>query len=126
MPNNPIFLIVDDSHAMRIMLKNIIEANIRTCTILEAEDGIEAIKKFKEFKPNLVTLDMNMPKIDGIKTLKAIKEIDAKANVIIVSVEPLEHLPEDVIKIGIVDYITKPFDRTVVAPKIMRALKLED
>ena len=113
MPNNPIFLIADDSSAMRIMLKNIIEANIRTCTILEAKDGIDAIKKFKEFKPNLVTL-------------KAIKEIDSKAKVIIVSVEPLEHLPEDVINIGIVDYITKPFDKTVVAPKIMKALTLED
>ncbi len=122
MLDNPVFLVVDDSSAMRLLLKNIIESNIRTCTIVEAEDGIDAVKKYKMCKPNLVTLDMNMPKANGVKTLNAIMRLDSKAKVIMVSVEPIENLPEDVIKLGIVDYITKPFDRHVVAPKLLRAL----
>lgn len=119
---NPIFLIVDDSRAMRLVLMNIIKANIRTCTILEAEDGIDAVKKYKANKPDLVTLDMNMPKANGVITLNAIKKIDPQAKVIMISVEPFEKLPENVIKLGAIDYITKPFDRNVVAPKLIRAL----
>ena len=101
---------------------NIIKANIRTCTILEAEDGIDAVKKYKANKPDLVTLDMNMPKANGVITLNAIKKIDPQAKVIMISVEPFEKLPENVIKLGAIDYITKPFDRNVVAPKLIRAL----
>ena len=121
--DNPSVLIVEDSPQMREILKKIFLSNVRDCTILEASDGIEAVKKYKEFKPDLVTMRIVLPKSSGIVALNAIMEINPKAKVIMISDKPQKSLSEDVIRLGAIGYISKPFDRNVVTPILIKALR---
>ena len=77
-------LIVDDAAFMRMMLKNVLLKNgYEVCG--EACDGEQALEKYKELKPDLVTMDITMPNCDGIEGLKRIMEYDVKAKVIMCS-----------------------------------------
>ncbi len=120
---NPSVLIVEDSPPMRTILKKIFESNVCNCTILEATDGIEAVKKYKQFKPDLVTMRIALPKSSGIIALDAIIEINPKAKVIMISDKSQKNLSEDVIRLGAIGYISKPFDRNVVTPILIKALR---
>ena len=118
----PTILIVEDSPPMTEILKKIFQANVR-CKILEATNGIEAVKKYKQFKPDLVTMRIDMQKASGIVALNAIMEIDPNAKVIIISARSQKDLPEDVLRMGAIDYITKPFDKNVITPILIKALR---
>jgi two-component system chemotaxis response regulator CheY len=118
----PTILIVEDSSPMTEILKKIFQANVK-CKILEATNGIEAVKKYKQFKPDLVTMRIDMQKASGIVALNAIMEIDPNAKVIIISARSQKDLPEDVLKIGALGYITKPFDKNVITPILIKALR---
>ena len=59
-------LIVDDASFMRTVLKDIVKSNGLASEILEANDGIEGVKVFQKYQPDLVTMDINMPNVDGI------------------------------------------------------------
>jgi len=120
---NPSVLIVEDSPPMRTILKKIFESNVPNCTIFEATDGIEAIKKYKQFRPDLVTMRIALPKSSGIIALDAIIEINPKAKVIMISDKSQKNLTEDVIKLGAIGYISKPFDRNVITPILIKALR---
>ena len=65
-------LIVDDASFMRTLLKDIIKSNGLASEIFEAADGIEGVKAYQKVKPDLVTMDVNMPRADGIQALRAI------------------------------------------------------
>ena len=121
--SNAVVLIVEDSPPMVSILKDIFKTNVRNCKILEATDGITAVKKYKEFKPDLVTMRIDMPGANGIVALNAIMEIDPDAKVIIISARAQKDLPEDVLRIGAIGYITKPFDRNVITPILIKALR---
>ena len=82
MGNN--ILIVDDAAFMRMMVKDILTKGGYN-VVGEAENGVVAVQKYSELKPDLVTLDITMPEMDGIQALKKIKEIDAGANIIMCS-----------------------------------------
>ncbi len=118
----PTILIVEDSSPMTEILKKIFQANVR-CKILEATNGIEAVKKYKQFKPDLVTMRIDMQKASGIVALNAIMEIDPNAKVIIISARSQKDLPEDVLRMGAIGYITKPFDKNVITPILIKALR---
>jgi two-component system chemotaxis response regulator CheY len=111
----PTILIVDDSHFTRKALRTIIESNRLSNRILEAGDGVEAVIKYKEYKPNLVTMDVLMPKADGIQALRAIKKLDPNAKVIMISSTGKSHIVQDAMRAGAVDYILKPFEQSQVA-----------
>ncbi len=118
----PTVLIVEDSPPMTEILKKIFQDNVG-CTILEATDGIEAVKKYKQYKPDLVTMRIDMQKASGIVALDAIMEIDPNAKVIIISARSQKDLPEDVLRIGAIGYITKPFDKNIITPILVKALR---
>ena len=118
----PTILIVEDSLPMTEILKKIFQVNVR-CKILEATNGIEAVKKYKQFKPDLVTMRIDMQKASGIVALNAIMEIDPNAKVIIISARSQKDLPEDVLRMGAIGYITKPFDKNVITPILIKALR---
>jgi two-component system chemotaxis response regulator CheY len=118
----PTILIVEDSSPMTEILKKIFQANVK-CKILEATNGIEAVKKYKQFKPDLVTMRIDMQKASGIVALNAIMEIDPNAKVIIISARSQKDLPEDVLRMGAIGYITKPFDKNVITPILIKALR---
>jgi two-component system chemotaxis response regulator CheY len=106
---------------MRIVLKDILK-NLGYTNIIEASDGIMAIEQYKKFKPDLVTLDVNMPKMDGIQALKHIMSIDPKARVVMVTAVEQRFVVQEAIRTGAKDYIVKPFDRSMVATVVERVL----
>lgn len=69
------FLIVDDSPMWRKVIRRFIEEKLGGKVIAEAEDGIEAVKLYKRFKPDVVTMDIEMPKLDGISAMEEILKI---------------------------------------------------
>lgn len=102
-------LIVDDAIFMRMKLKDILEKNGYE-VIGEAQNGVEAVEKYKAEKPDLVTMDITMPDMDGVTALKEIKKIDPKAKVIMCSAMGQQSMVMDAIQAGALDFIVKPFD----------------
>ena len=102
-------LIVDDGVFMRTLIKGLLTKNGYEI-VGEAEDGLIAIEKFKELKPDLVTMDITMPNMDGLASLKEIMKIDADANVVMISAIGQEEAIKDAIISGAKGFIVKPFD----------------
>lgn len=106
-------LIVDDSLFMRSWLKKFISEN-KSIAIVEAENGYKAIDMYKLVLPNIVLMDITMPKLNGVEALKEIMKIDSKANVVMCSALGQQHLIIDSLKIGAKDFVVKPhFDNLV-------------
>lgn len=103
-------LITDDSIVMRKMINEILNENGFEI-VGEAKDGGEAYDLYKELKPDLVTMDIVMPREDGIETLKRIMEFDPKARIIIVSGLHQKALLFEAMETGAKDYVIKPFDK---------------
>ncbi|SDZ66840.1 two-component system, chemotaxis family, response regulator CheY [Evansella caseinilytica] len=114
-------LITDDAAFMRLTLKNIIvEAGFEV--IGEAANGQEAVQLYETHRPDLVTMDITMPEMNGIEALEKIKGIDPKAKVIMCSAMGQQSMVVDAIQKGAVDFIVKPFDKTRVKEAIEKAI----
>lgn len=111
-------LIVDDAAFMRMMIKDILSKNGYE-VVGEANDGSQAIEKYKELKPDLVTMDITMPEMDGISALKEIKKLDGNARVIMCSAMGQQAMVIDAIQAGAKDFIVKPFQ----ADRVIEAIK---
>jgi two-component system chemotaxis response regulator CheY len=111
-------LIVDDTLFMRTLLKNILFSGGHTIAG-EAADGDDAIEKYRELKPDLVTMDVVMPKMNGIEALKGIKALDPNARVVMCTAVGQEQMVKLAIKSGARGYIVKPFQ----APKVLDEVK---
>ena len=101
-------LIVDDAAFMRMMLRNIL-VKLEYEVVGEACNGQEGYNKYMELKPDIVTLDITMPEVDGLKCLKMIKDTDPQAQVIMCSAMGQQHLVLEAVKTGAKDFIIKPF-----------------
>ena len=101
-------LIVDDSRTSRKILRNILEIAGHDI-VGEAMDGQDGVNKYKELRPDIVTLDITMPVLDGLGALKLIKEIDAAAKIIMVTAAGQQNKMIDAIKLGAAEFVTKPF-----------------
>ncbi|MEW9697711.1 response regulator [Paenibacillus sp. SI8] len=111
-------LIVDDAAFMRMMIRDILSKNgYEVCG--EANDGAQAIEKFKELKPDLITMDITMPEMDGIQALKEIKKLEPNAKVIMCSAMGQQAMVIDAIQAGAKDFIVKPFQ----ADRVIEAIK---
>lgn len=102
-------LVVDDAIFMRMSIKKMLEENGHTM-IGEAADGVEAIEKYAELKPDVVLLDITMPEMNGIEALKRIRVLNPKAKIIICSAMGYQEMIAESIKCGAEDFIVKPFD----------------
>ena len=111
-------LIVDDAAFMRMMIKDILVKNGYE-VVGEAQDCVEAVEKFRELRPDLVTMDITMPEMDGITALKKIREIDSNAKVIMCSAMGQQAMVIDAIKAGAKDFIVKPFQ----ADRVLEAVR---
>lgn len=114
-------LIVDDSALMRRTLQHIVEQACHEVVGLTG-DGNEAVKLYKELKPDLVTMDILMGESDGIQTLAAIKKEDPGANIIMITALGWENKKEDALRLGAKGYIKKPFDAQEIRKEIERVV----
>lgn len=113
-------LIVDDAAFMRMALKTILQKNGFEVAG-EAENGQIGVRKYKELCPDMVTLDITMPEMDGLTALKEIKKIDSNAKVIIVSAMGQEGYVREAIMSGAASFIVKPFTSEHVV-KVLTAI----
>jgi len=114
-------LIVDDAAFMRMMIRDILTKNGFE-VVGEAQDGAQAIEKFKELIPDLITMDITMPEMDGIAALKEIKKLDPNAKVIMCSAMGQQAMVIDAIQAGAKDFIVKPFQSDRVIEAINKTL----
>lgn len=114
-------LIVDDASFMRMMIKDILMKN-GFDVVGEAADGAQAVEKYVETEPDLVTMDITMPDMDGIEALKRIREINPQAKVIMCSAMGQQAMVIDAIQAGAKDFIVKPFQADRVIEAITKTL----
>ncbi|WFA07932.1 response regulator [Tissierella sp. Yu-01] len=115
-------LIVDDAIFMRMKLKDILEKNGFE-VVGEAQNGLEAVEKFKSERPDLVTMDITMPEMDGVAALKSIKQIDSNAKVVMCSAMGQQTMVMEAIQSGAVDFIVKPFESDRVIQSLNKAIR---
>jgi two-component system chemotaxis response regulator CheY len=118
MEENMKALIVDDASLARIMLRKLLEANGYN-EIWEASNGEEAINLYEGIKPNLVTMDITMPGINGITAIKRIMALDPVANIIVCSALGEKSIVLEAIQAGAKHFIIKPYD----ADKVVNIIK---
>jgi two-component system chemotaxis response regulator CheY len=119
-------LIVDDAMFMRNMIAEIFNGKKYKDedyqVVAEAENGIEAVEKYKEHNPDIVTMDIVMPEMTGIEALKEIMSMDSRANVIMCSALGQDSLVMEALDAGAKDFIVKPFQPEKVLDVVIRIL----
>ena len=115
-------LVADDASFMRQMIREIVEAEGHE-VVAEASDGVDAIDMFRTHHPELVTMDIVMPRRSGIDAVKGILELDAGANVVMCSALGQETLVTEALQAGAKDFIVKPFKPDSVIKTIQQVLE---
>lgn len=114
-------LIVDDSKTSRKILKNIFEDNNYE-VVGEAVNGQEGLDKYQELHPDLVTLDITMPVMDGIETLAKLKEMDPAAKVVMITAAGQKNKMVEAVRLGAEDFVTKPYETSRII-EVLEKLK---
>ena len=114
-------LIVDDAAFMRMMLRDILSKNGFEI-VGEAENGKIAVQMYEELKPDVVTMDITMPEMDGISAVKEIKTTYPDAKVVMVSAMGQQAMVIEAIRSGAADFIVKPFQPDRVLEALGKAL----
>jgi two-component system chemotaxis response regulator CheY len=114
-------LVVDDAAFMRMMLKDILLKNGLTVAG-EAENGALAVEKYRDLKPDLVTMDITMPEKDGIAALKDIIALDQSAKVVMCSAMGQQAMVIEAIQAGAKDFVVKPFKPERVIEAVTKTL----
>ena len=117
----PSVLIADDAAFMRMMIKNILtDAGYEI--VGEAENGTVAVSKYRELKPDLTTMDITMPEMDGLAALKEIRDQNPEARVVMCSAMGQQSMVIESIQAGARDFIVKPFQPERVLEAVQKAL----
>lgn len=114
-------LVCDDSAFMRMMLKKILIDNGHE-VVGEAGDGMEAVQLFRQHSPDLITMDITMPKMDGIEAVKHIFAEDPLVRIVMVTALGQRSIITDAINAGASDFIVKPFDNMQVIETVRKVL----
>jgi two-component system chemotaxis response regulator CheY len=116
-------LIVDDAAFIRNRIKKVVEKIEYADVIGEAANGGNAINLYKELKPDLVTMDLIMPDVDGVKAIEEIMKFDKNAKIVVVSALGQELTITDALGKGAKEYIKKPFKEEDIYRTLERFLK---
>lgn len=114
-------LIVDDSRTSRRMLRAVLEGLGHTI-IGEAVNGEDGFVKYKELHPDLVTLDITMPVLDGIEALQLIKKADPEANAVMITAAGQRDKMIQAVKYGAAEFIVKPYEKEEVEKVLNKIL----
>lgn len=106
-------LIVDDAAFMRLTLRTLLENNGFN-VVGEAENGAVAVKKYQELHPDIVTMDITMPEMDGVTALKEIRSIDSEAKVVMITALGQESFVREAVMNGAKGFIVKPWKEDYV------------
>lgn len=112
-------IIVDDAMFMRAMIRRILESN-GVEVVGEGANGMEAVKLYKNLQPDIITLDITMPEMDGIQAVKEIIKVDSNAKIIMISAMNQEHLVREAIMNGAKHFIVKPFKEDKIISVIQK------
>lgn len=115
-------LIVDDSRTTRKILRKMLE-NAGHEVVDEATNGEEAVAKYKEVKPDLTTLDITMPVLDGLGALRQIIDYDSSAKVIMVTAAGQKHKVLEAMKAKASEFVTKPLVEEEVMERVNKVLQ---
>ena len=119
--DNAKILVVDDAVFMRNLLGNTLN-ELGYSNIEYAQDGYEAVKKAEEIQPQVVTLDISMPGMDGLEAIDKILEVSSKSKIVMVSAVKSDQVINSAINKGAVDYIPKPFSRREIESSMKRLI----
>lgn len=111
-------LIVDDAAFMRLALRTMLEKN--GFEVIEAESGTAGVKKYKECRPDIVTMDITMPEMTGIDALKAIRDQDPNAKIVMISALGQESFVREAVMHGAKTFIVKPFKEEHVVQTLIK------
>lgn len=114
-------MITDDSDSIRMVLRDILDIGHHEL-VAEATNGFEAVEKFNETKPDLLLLDMAMPKKDGISALKEILDVNPDAKIIMITASDNINTMKECISSGALAYLLKPFNFEDVLKTIAKIL----
>ncbi|MCO6438761.1 MAG: response regulator [Phycisphaerae bacterium] len=114
-------LLVDDSRTIRNIQKNVLK-QLGFTDVAEAEDGVQALARFAESKPDLALVDWNMPNMDGITLIRKIRETDKSTVLIMCTTEAEKSRVLEAIKAGVNNYIVKPFTVESLGEKITQTM----
>ncbi|WP_077624598.1 response regulator [Sediminibacillus massiliensis] len=114
-------LVTDDALFMRMQLKDIL-TNLGHEVVGEAENGQVSVEKYQELQPDLVTMDITMPEMNGVEALKEIKKIDNTAKVIMCSAMGQQDMVVEAIQAGAKDFIVKPFSAERIEESLNKVL----
>ena len=115
-------LLVDDSHTIRNLQKNVL-AEIGQTDVAEAADGVEAFSKLSADRPDLMLIDWNMPNMDGITLVKKVRETDKALPMIMVTTEAEKSRVLEAVKAGVNNYVVKPFTAETLGEKIKQTME---
>ncbi len=110
-------MVADDSESIRVLLRDVIAMGKHEL-VAEAVDGQDTIDKFNKFKPDVLLLDLAMPKKDGITVLREIMPKNPELKVIVVTANGTEKIISECMDAGATDYVAKPFQPNEILEKI--------
>lgn len=118
------FVVIDDALFMRNVLKKMIEQEEGFSVVGEGSNGLEAIEQARIHKPDIMTLDITMPDMDGLKALEQVLKVSPQTRVIMVSAMGQQSLVLEAIKHGAKDFIVKPFEKSRVIQAIKNVMAI--
>ncbi len=115
-------LIVDDSRFTQLTTAKLLKNQIGDVEIFFANDGEEGFKKYKEFNPDYVFVDLLMPNVSGQQLIKLIKEYDKNSNIFVISADVQKNVREEIESYGVIQFINKPFtdEKVKLVTKIIK------
>ncbi|PKQ29881.1 MAG: two-component system response regulator [Actinobacteria bacterium HGW-Actinobacteria-10] len=116
-------LVVDDAAFMRMMIRDILSRE--GYLIHEAVNGRDAVEKYEEIQPDLVTMDITMPEMSGLEALSAIRGRDPGARVLMVSAMGQQKMIVEALELGAMDFLVKPFQPTKVLETVKKCLQVQ-
>uniref|UniRef100_A0A7C5ZC73 Response regulator n=1 Tax=Caldicellulosiruptor owensensis TaxID=55205 RepID=A0A7C5ZC73_9FIRM len=117
------FLIVDDSAVWRKIIRKFVEEKLKGIVVAEASDGLEAINLYNKLKPNVVTMDIEMPQLDGIRAIEEILKYNKDAKVIVISSKGEEDIVRKALLKGARDFIIKDLETEKWLKKFENVMK---